>query len=353
MNRYALPFAFAYQLQRVGEAYGLQHAAVYAGLCWELALGTAKRSAPELAAYFGVSGKVLRGILGDLETLGVVETGGRGPGWYVALKVSEQDLRAGFEAEIARLKAASGPGVIAQTDQNPAGVIAQTDQNSEVVMAVWANTPLFGLLYNLPQAFSVNQGYVRLYGTWDEIGDFGTEVANSSYSSITTSTTYLNKKEIVREAAKTPTPSAAETAPPRKPKLSKARKADGPIPTRSSEFRKLTLARIEAEDPHWATITALHAEWCLRLKVDYPLNTWRYAAWRTALVEQAYQPQQLRDAFAQVAQDTWARQHLCDPHVMFTGNPSKIERYFRGNAPPSHDRLGRNTEVAPTHSFEF
>lgn len=124
-----------------------------------------------------------------------------------------------------------------------------------------------------------------------------------------------------------------------------------PLPSASAEFRKFPMAAISA-DPHYAIVADLHAEWCAVLGVEFALNPWRYAAWRTALVEQNYTPDQLRDAFPRVAKDPWAMERMTDPHVMFTGNASKIERYFRDSPKAAtHDRFGRNGFSQGT--FEF
>lgn len=119
----------------------------------------------------------------------------------------------------------------------------------------------------------------------------------------------------------------------------------------SQEFRTLTLPEIQ-RDTWWGAIQTLHEAWCTGLGKQYALNTWRYAAWRFALVENGYTVEQLESAIPGVRARDWWRDHCSDPHVMFAKNPSKIEQFFPVNRAVTHDRFGVGAAV-PTEGFEF
>lgn len=120
----------------------------------------------------------------------------------------------------------------------------------------------------------------------------------------------------------------------------------------SQEFRTLTMAEIQ-RDSWWAAIEGLHLAWCEGLGKQYALNTWRYAAWRFALVENGYTVEQLQSAIPGVRARDWWRDHCSDPHVMFAKNPSKIEQFFPVNRAVTHDRFGVGAAAVPTEGFEF
>lgn len=322
-------------VRAVARTHGGSGALVYAGFWWEYATGVPSRSQDALADGFGLTVKAFRAQVAALVHEGWLTVKGRGTGWKVELRVT-QALLDSVQAELSRLRETVENGTFSGFSGKREKVETGLFSDEKVEIDRFVATPTV-----FPPG-SVSAGYVRVWVEPRQVVSIGTGLANSSYttnSSVVSSTTDTLVSVL----------SAAET-PPRDEKA-KAGKVDGPLPTKSSEYRRLPMTRIE-HDPHFATITALHGAWNTALGVAYPLNPWRYAAWRTALVEQAYTVEQLTGAIPRVSADTWAKANLSDPHNMFTGNASKIERFFESNLATTHDRLGRAFPLAGS-TFEF
>lgn len=202
----------------------------------------------------------------------------------------------------------------------------------------------------------------------------GTVLALTTYAAYAVITTYAayavnNNKRIVGsnfncEASQLPLAAelgGAPAPPTREIKKSTGRKkgekpkGDGPpagwVAAGSHVFRKLPLVWAE-QDAYYAEVTALHAEWCAVLGKAYAMTVWRYAAWRSALVEAGYTATQLREAMPGVAADEWWVANCSDPHVMFGSNPGKIERFFPQNRSSAPDRFGR-TQQSTLETFSF
>lgn len=141
--------------------------------------------------------------------------------------------------------------------------------------------------------------------------------------------------------------------PPDSKKKGRKRKGAGQrvVPKTSHDFRRVPLLQAR-EDSWWATIESLHTEWCKTLDLEYAMTTFRYAAWRFALEENGYKPEQLLSALPALKQDRWWVEKCGDPHVMFASNPSKIERFFPANVKAVPDRLGRGA-TSTNESFQF
>jgi hypothetical protein len=120
-------------------------------------------------------------------------------------------------------------------------------------------------------------------------------------------------------------------------------------PAGSAGFRQATKEEVLA-DEQYATIAALHADWCDAFGVQLTLTNWRYAAWRGAINEAGYTPEQLRSAFPAISTDPWWRERP-DPHYVFGNNPGKIERFFPANVPATADRFAQRPQ-SPDF-FEF
>lgn len=143
------------------------------------------------------------------------------------------------------------------------------------------------------------------------------------------------------------------STPPETAKKGRKRKGAGQsvVPKTSHDFRRVPLAQART-DSWWPTIETLHGEWCKTLGLEYAMTTFRYAAWRFALDETGYTPEQLMSALPALKQDRWWVEKCGDPHVMFASNPSKIERFFPANVKSVPDRLGRGA-TSTNESFQF
>lgn len=317
-------------VRAVARDHGVVASVVYAQFWWDYALAAPRRDQAQVAAAFGLTVKAYRAQVDALVAGGWLAVSGRGPKWKVQLLIGEALGEAYFAAASS---AESGTFALVSEDFSTAEIDPWESSKVEIDRCV--RTPeQFALL-------RLNPSYASVALT----PEFGTRFANSSYISNNTNNKNLSSletKDFVCEISATPLAS----------RTSKGRKqADGPLPTTSGGFRKMPMVRI-AEDAYYATVVRLHERWNATLGVQYPLNPWRYAAWRTALVEQGYATTQLEDAMPRVAADAWAKANLADPHVMFTGNASKIERFFASNAATTHDRFGRTFPSTGT-TFEF
>lgn len=324
-------------VRAVARDHGALGALVYAGFWWEYSGGVSLRSQQALAEGFGVTVKAYRAQVSALQTDGWLSVSGRGSGWKVELAVSQALLDAAV-AEVQVLREKVENGTFSGFSEPVLKVENGTFSGEKVEIDRFVSVPV-----NFPPN-ALSSCYVRVCVAPPGTGAAGTELASSSYSSTTTANYAVNKTDTLVSLF------SAAKKPPRNAKGSKA-VAVGPLPTKSSDYRRLPMAVIMT-DPQHAVIAALHARWNECLGVQYPLNPWRYAAWRTALVEQAYSAEQLTDAMPRVLTDPWAKSNLSDPHNMFTGNASKIERFFVGNAATTHDRFGRTFPTAGS-TFEF
>ena len=322
-------------VRAVARDHGAVGALVYAGFWWEYANGVSGRSQDALADGFGLTVKAFRAQVGALAKDGWLSVKGRGAGWKIELRVTQ----AALDAVVLNLRGAretAESGVFAGFSTEGEKVENGTYSGEKVEIDRFVAVP------SVFPPSSVSAGYVRVWVEAPPAVSTGTELANSSYTT--------NNNSVVSSKTTFVSLFSADAQPPRDAKV-KAVKADGPLPTKSSDFRRLTMVRIE-QDPHFATITRLHDAWNTALGMAYPLNPWRYAAWRTALVEQTYAVEQLEAAIPRVASDAWAKANLSDPHNMFTGNASKIERFFAANAVTTHDRFGRSFPGTGS-TFEF
>ena len=324
-------------VRAVARDHGALGALVYAGFWWEYSGGVSLRSQQALAEGFGMTVKAYRAQVSALQTDGWLSVSGRGSGWKVELAVSQALLESAVaEVHVLREKVENGtfsgfsdPGLKVEN-----GTFSGEKVEIDRFVAVPVNFP--------PNALSA--GYVRLCVEARAALEAGTKLAKSSCSSSTATNYAVNKTDTLVSLF------SAAKKPPRNAKRSKSVDG-GPLPTKSADFRRVPMTAI-ASDPQYAVIATLHARWNECLGVQFPLNPWRYAAWRTALVEQAYTAEQLTDAMPRVLTDPWAKSNLCDPHNMFTGNASKIERFFVGNAATTHDRFGRTFPTSGS-TFEF
>lgn len=322
-------------VRAVARDHGAVGALVYAGFWWEYANGVVGRSQDALADGFGLTVKSFRAQVGALAKDGWLVVKGRGAGWKIELQVTQATLDAVVQ-DLRGARESAESGVFA--GHAPAGEKVENGTYSGEKVEI-------DRFVSVPSHFgpgSVSAGYVRVWVEAPQVKAGGTDLA----SSITTS----NNLVVSSKTDTLVSLFSEEAVSPRNAKA-KVGKADGPLPTKSAEFRRLPMARIE-QDPHFDTITRLNAAWNAALGLAYPLNPWRYAAWRTAIVEQAYTVEQLETAMPRVAADAWAKSNLSDPHNMFTGNASKIERFFATNAVTTHDRFGRSFPTTGS-TFEF
>jgi len=321
-------------VRAVARDHGAVGALVYAGFWWEYATGVVGRSQEVLAAGFGLTVKAFRAQVAGLVQDGWVVVKGRGSGWKVELRVTQALLDV-VARELHGARETAESGVFAGHAERGEKVENGTFSGEKVEIDRFISIPThFG-----PGA--VSACYVRVWVAAPNVISPGTDLA----SSITTN------NNVVVVSSKTDTlVSVLLSETPRRSRHAK-QADDGLMPTKSSDFRRLTMVRI-AQDAYFETITGLHAAWNTALGSTYALNPWRYAAWRTALVEQAYSVEALTTAMPRVASDAWAKSNLSDPHNMFTGNASKIERFFAANAVITHDRFGRTFPTSGT-TFEF
>lgn len=307
----------------------LLEAVVYVQLWWDWANQVSARSYAELGSLVGSSEGLIRQAFRRLEALGClrrteVRTGRRR--YDVVLVGSDflgvENLRCDF-----------------------LGVENQTQ----------------AVMWSLPTKMlksDVSDCYVTL-------SEFGTDLALTTTTTTTTGVVTAVKNNSVETPEILSVEVAVDVGPavaaPEAPPVARKSRAKRVKPTKlvktvesvtsSQEFRTLTMAEIR-RDTWWGAIETLHLAWCEGLGKQYALNTWRYAAWRFALVENGYTVEQLQSAIPGVRARDWWRDHCSDPHVMFAKNPSKIEQFFPVNRAVTHDRFGVGAE--PTdYGFEF
>ena len=358
-KRYQLPPAIADGMARgVADRIGARDplgALLYARLCWDWADAVPYRGVAALAESVGIGTTYLQTVSRRLEEAGLVVIG-RGAGRQI-----------GYEIQLPVLNRAP-------TDENDAQVNCyetggtsglpsyEYGRGSQVV-----STPLSALVGNVNES-GVSAGYVTLC-------EFGTKLAKYIYCSYncfdtascldtatanTTAVTTTSKHKQQLPASQNSkseqgvpggtggqgSPDALGTKPEKGSRKLRSNRARG-----SAGFRAATKDEVKA-DEHYDVIAALHADWCTALGVTLTLSNWRYAAWRGAIVEAGYTPEQLRSAFPAVAADNWWRERP-DPHYMFGSNPDKIERFFPVNvSTAAPDRFAQRPQVTP-EPFEF
>jgi hypothetical protein len=319
----------------------LQEAWLYNRLVWDWAEGVEKRPNGYFADLLGLHRHTIKASLEKLVATGLVSVAKVDSRQFVMLNL-EGAFRCMFGENFDTVEKS---GVIHNVEN-----FDKLDDLAKVwdVPASFAVRPLSGCYVTIYDSGTLLALNTTVYSNTTVYGFIKHVYSSKNYN--TNTVVYVENFDFGENFDGVVKQTSGGLAPPASKKKGRKRKSPGQsvVPKTSHDF---PLAQA-AEDSWWGTIEALHAEWCSTLGLEYPMTTFRYAAWRLALVESGYKPEQILSALPALKQDRWWVEKCGDPHVMFASNASKIERFFPANVKAVPDRLGRGA-TSTNESFQF